>query len=171
MILANASPSSVRVGFSTFNGSPISWLIRKATRAEVSHAFLLVTDSVLGDMIMEEEIGGMQLRPYASFEKTSSIVKLVTPSAPIDVGLKAAATWLGERYDYTGVVGMLYVLIGRYFGKKWKNVLHSPHSMFCSEAIVFVLQAARYPGADALDAESTSPQDLLTFFEKQGAAS
>lgn len=155
----------IKVGFSTCKRNVLSRIIRWFTRSQASHAWLLVEGSFLGmDMVMEATEGGFRLTSYETFRKGHDIVKIVEPSFPLDEGARKAAAWLGESYDYLGLVGSAVVILGRWLRRKWRNPLDAPRSMFCSEAVVFVLQADGYPGADKLDPSATSPQDLLDFF-------
>ena len=153
----------VSIGFSASQ----DWLgkvIRWFTQSQVNHTFFLVEDLIPGvPMVMQASRGGFQLITYDRFCKGGKVIKLVTPKQDITAGVTQALQWLGEPYDTVGLVGMAWVEIGRRFKRTWKNFLHSNSTMWCSEAGVYVLQSAKYPGADKLDPSVTSPQDLLTF--------
>jgi hypothetical protein len=152
---------NVRIGFST-SDAWYSGIIRRFTRSPVSHTFLLV--EVAGhSIVLEEGPDGFRARTIENFTRGNRIVTLITPLHPVERGVEEAITWLGQRYDYFGVLGMAAVLVYRWFGKKRRNPLASSRSMFCSEANTRILQVSGYPGADKLDPESTSPADLLEF--------
>jgi len=156
-------PVSVKVGFST-SRKLLSRLIRLVTKSKASHTWLLVTDSFLGvDMVLQATMGGFQMVSFDAFQKKHKIITIVDLAHPMDMGVKEAAQWLGFRYDYLGLLGELFVEFGRWFKRKLKNPLNDPKAMFCSEAVVRVLQASSYPGSETLDASATSPQDLLDF--------
>lgn len=153
----------VLIGFST-STNPISRIIRFFTGSKASHCWILIQDAFAGqDMIMEATEGGFRLVPYVGYNVGHVIVDIVTPVIPLDEGVEKAVSWLGGRYDYTGLIGALFVLLGRRLKKRWKNPLQSSSAMFCSEAVVFLLQEAKYPGADLLDPSGTTPQDLINF--------
>lgn len=154
------------IGFSTGRASLISWAIRKMTGSKVSHAFLLFDDVTLGDrFLMEADRGGFQTQRLKLFLKSNVLVVEV----PVDISVesvRAADRWIGEGYDYLGLVGEAIVKIAAWFGRKIESPLADPRSMFCSEAMVRLLQEAQYPGAAGLIGRDTSPQDLLSFLLK-----
>jgi hypothetical protein len=154
----------VSIGFSTSDWW-VSRAIRWATRARVSHAFLLLEGvSPLGDLVLEAEWSGLRLSTLAKAAQGGTrVVETVVPAVDLAPAVLKALSWIGEEYNYTGLLGMFWVCLGRYFGKAWRNPLRNSRSMFCSEAVVYVLQEARYPGADALDPQSVDPQALADF--------
>jgi hypothetical protein len=155
----------IKVGFST-RSNIVSKTIRWATHSRVSHAWLLLEGSFFGnDMVMEATEGGFKLVPYSAFKLANDVVDVITPRVSIESGVRASALWLGEGYDYFGLFGEIFVLIGRWFKRKIRNPLAERNAMFCSEAVVYVLQASSYPGANTLVADSTSPEDLLEFLK------
>lgn len=162
----------VKVGFSTHGNNIVSRLIRWLTKSKASHAWLLVEDPFFGlEMVMEATETGFRLIPLANFKaEGNNIVALLEPSSPLDEGVKQAGKWLGEHYDFAGLFGASVVILGRWLRRKWRNPFGSPKSMFCSEAVVRVMQASKFPGAEGLDPEATTPQDLLDFFVAAGLA-
>jgi hypothetical protein len=162
---------NVRCGFSTSSWW-VSRVIRFFTRATVSHAFLLI-EGVPGmpPLVCEAEWCGWKLSTEAALTRgTTHIVKVVEPKISLTEAFLGSLAWLDEQYDYVGLLGMAWVSVGRWLGKKWRNPLRSSSSMFCSEAVVYVLQRAGYPGAGALDPQSISPEDLLQFLEATGSS-
>lgn len=157
----------VIIGFSTprrFN--VLSWAIRKITGSRASHAWLRVVDPLFHlDMVMEAHTTGMRLIPRAVFEKGNAVVALAYPQGDFSTALGKAGKFLGRKYDFEGLLGMAWVLLGRWLHRKWRNPLNSTKALFCSEAVVEMLQAAKYPGAERLAADSTSPEDLLEFLQ------
>lgn len=157
----------IQIGFSTSDWW-VSRVIRWFTRSPVSHAFLLLTGEhahpLFGDLVLEAEWCGWDLSTRAALTRgTTHIVELVTPIVPLDDAIRKAGEWLKEAYNYEGIAGEAIVNIGRRLGKRWRNPLRNSRSMFCSEAVTYVLQAANYPGAYTLDPQSTSPADLAEF--------
>lgn len=159
---------TVQIGFSTSNAW-ISRAIRFFTRAKVSHAFLTYNDITIGEpMVMEADYTGYHLRSFKSATLSSTIVVLSTPKSPIDGILPLCAGWLDKPYDYLGIVGFIWVCIGRWCKAKWHSPLHDSKALFCSESIVLALQDLKYPHADKLVAVETSPDDLLNFMKAEG---
>ena len=148
--------------------NPISSLVRRLCKSEVSHAVFVYADADWGvDMVMEAADSGFRIMPLERFEETNTIVAMVEPKQSIEVGLKfVALEYLGTAYDFGGLIGGALVMLGRWLKRKWNNPLENSKALFCSEAVVVALQKSAYPGADALDAKTTTPQDLLTFFGK-----
>ncbi len=117
-------------------------------------------------MVMESEGGlGGSVRIVRFNPNNSSIVKLIEPKYPIEVGMQKMVDHLGEIYDYKGLFGMAWVETGRWLRKKWINPWQSSKAMFCSELVMKVLQDSGYSGADEYDAGSTDPQILMDFLE------
>jgi hypothetical protein len=133
-----------------------------------SHAFFIYHDvDWSADMVMEAHEVGFRLIPLAHFEKKNEIVASFVPKASLESGLREVAlTYLGTHYDFGGLIGSAFLLLGRWLKRKWHNPLQDARSVFCSEAVVIAMQKSKYPGADGLEARDTTPQDLLNFFEK-----
>ncbi len=151
----------IRVGFST-NRTILSWAIRKFTKSKVSHCFFIV--NLWGTECVLEAAGlGVVALPLSEFLKNNQIVTIYGLGLQDNHTMQQAISLLGKPYDFLGLLGFLWVLIGRRLGRSWKNPVHSENQLFCSEAIVRVLQKSNYKGASLLDPEQTSPQDLLVF--------
>jgi len=160
---------STRIGFSTSKTSWISRIIRWFTRSTVSHCFIVDHDDEWKrDMIMESEGGmGGSVRIVKFNPDSPSIVKLVTPRHDIEAGMNKMVDHLGDVYDYGGLFGMAWVILGRWLRKKWANPWQSSRAMFCSELVAQVLVDSGYPGAQRFDPATTDPELLLRFFEKE----
>jgi hypothetical protein len=158
----------IQVGFSYRRGNLVSWLIRKITRSRVSHVWLAIMDPHFGStiLVMEAEFTGWQMVDLTQFLKKNTIVSLIQPKVSLATGLQLSAKWLGEPYNFEGLLGAFIVVVGQWLKRKWKNPWESPKSVFCSEAIVRILQASNYPGAQNLDPGSASPGQILTFLEE-----
>jgi len=159
----------VSIGF-TSSPSEISKVIRTATRAKVSHAYIVVDNlPVVGHEVYEAAWVGFRMATRA---KVGTIIKEVPVDVNVTLAVATLRDWLETPYDYAGLFGELPVCIGRLFGRRWKNPWASAHHMFCSEAATYLLQIAgnsvdlkRKIGP--LDARSTSPEDLLQALESQ----
>lgn len=154
---------TTRVGFST-SKHPISAVIRWVTRSPASHAWLVYWDQDFQrDMVMEASAYGFRLIPFSVFQKNNTVIEVHDLGVMLHQGLSSVSDWLGSRYDGLGLIGMLWVYLGRMLKRRWSNPLGSPHGMFCTEAIVRALQADLFPGSSALVPEGSSPPDLMVF--------
>ena len=68
-----------------------------------------------------------------------------------------------------GLFGMIWVELGRWLKRKWKNPWRSSKTMFCSEAVARVMVDSEYPGTKGWDVQSIDPEMLIEFFEKEQA--
>lgn len=152
---------NVRIGFST-SRAWYSRIIRRETKSRVSHTFLVV-DFAGTDLVFEEGTFGYTVRTLADLAKHDTIVAIVKPKYPVEMGFIKSLADLGQPYGYLVLLGMAFVMFGRKLGRRWRNPLRSAHSMICSERNTLVLQDSLYPGAHLFDPSSTSPEDLLEF--------
>lgn len=158
--------SNIRVGFSTTD-SLLSRLIRKLTKQSVSHNFFVVT--MFGvDMVVEASFFGLRATPLVRVQanKHEQII-ILTPQYDLTAGFTRLLYHLGEAYDFNGLLGMAWVMLGRWFGKKWRNPVRSVSEMFCSEAIARAMVWSNYPGYVDVDPNSVAPGDLLLFFKEE----
>lgn len=157
----------IRVGFSTHKSNFLSATIRIFTGSKVSHTWLLVEDEPFFGipMVMEATEVGFRYIPFETFKSKNDVVEVLTPTHPLDKGVHVANAWLGDSYDFLGLLMSFFVVVGHWVKRKVKNPVHSSRSMFCSEAVVRVLQASDYPGVADLDPSSTTPQDLLSLLK------
>jgi hypothetical protein len=107
------------------------------------------------------------------FRRQNRIVKIVKPAVDLRPGFqRLVPTWLGRfDYDFAGLLtGGILTAVRRWTKRQVKNPLRSAGQVFCSEAVVRVLQAPEvdYPGAQGLDPESSTPADLMVMFDRQG---
>lgn len=164
----SSTPVSIRriqVGFSHTNGfwSLLSRIIMLATGKPYSHCWLFIPNGILGkDVVLQASKENYAFVEFSSFSASNTIVKIVTPPYPLESGVQAGLEWLGEPYDYTGLAGMLWVLIGRRFHKKWKNWLAAKGHMWCSESVAAVLKNLpdSYPLAKDIDVTRMGPEDV-----------
>lgn len=154
----------ITVGFSTRRGNILSFMIRFLTKSKVSHAWVAFKEPLLGHVVLESTWGGFRPVSYESFLKHNNVVGEFDPKWDLSLGVRAAREWLGSAYDTPGLLGNIFVIIGRWVKRKWMNPFRNAKSQFCSEAVVRILQASSFPGVDNLDPESTFPQDLYELF-------
>lgn len=151
----------IYIGFSTQPKSTLSRIVRWFTKSKTSHA-LIVFQMFGRDWILESGIKGVVILPIERLDGV--MVELIpVPQLSEEDLSKAMVNNLGDDYDFTGLFGMAINVLGRWFKAKWKNPWNNPRSMFCSEFVVKTLQQSGYPGADRLEAATTTPQDLLDF--------
>lgn len=158
----------VFVGFSTpRRWNPLSALIRAMMRSQASHAWLLVEDPLFElRLVLEAHSTGFRLIAFAEFVKENRVVALVEPAHDLHRGLPEAGGWLGDQFDVLGLFGIFLTLVGRWLSpRRWRNPFTSSRALFCSEAVVRVMKASRYPGAERLGDETTTPAELLAFLE------
>lgn len=162
--------NTIYIGFSTpkaFN--PVSWIVRKLTKSNASHTWVMYFDEDL-DMyvVMEAHELGFRILPFKRFSDKNKIVAIIDPVWPIcnysdrsSDGLVFLSKFLGSGYDWLGLIGNAIVILGEWLHLRWHNPFKSKNSMFCSEANVRMLQIVKYPGAEVLIPDDISPQDLL----------
>ena len=158
----------IAIGFSTPRskglGTLFSWVIRKLTRSSISHVSIIFRDATLNElMVLEANMLGFRAIPYRAFARKNYVHYLIWPHHALGEGLQAAVAWIGTHYDYAGLIGMSVVLLGRALRRRWRNPFRSGRTQFCSEAVVRVLQASKYPGSETLSPDDCDPQQLLEF--------
>ncbi|MGC4114605.1 MAG: hypothetical protein QM765_08345 [Myxococcales bacterium] len=152
----------VKIGFSTARGNPASLIIRALTGSKASHAWLLVRVDPFGqDFVFEASEYGVRLVPWGQFRRQNRIVAVFEPQVSLEPAMQKAGELLGAYYDFKGLVGMAFVILGRWLRRKWRNPLNTAKAMWCSELVAKVLKWAHHPGVEDLAPTRTSPQDLL----------
>lgn len=160
----------VYVGFSTpRRWNPLSALIRAMMKSRASHAWLLVEDPLFElRLVLEAHSTGFRLVSLANFVRDNKVVAIVEPAHPIEPGLPEAGGWLGDQFDVLGLFGIFLTMVAGWFRRRaWKNPFTSSRALFCSEAVVRVMKAAHYPGAERLGDETTTPAELLEFLRAE----
>lgn len=160
----------IKIGFST-SGLWISRLIRWASKAKVSHTFVIIEDGDFGyPMVVQEAWQGFTLQTLDNFKAAGNVVlNVIDPKVPLNIGLVAVAPLLGTQYGYLQLIGAGFVRLFQVFKKKIHNPFRNTRSLFCSELNTILLQKSGYPDAGGLDASNTSPEDLLEFMQKKEA--
>ena len=152
-----------RIGFST-GTRMLSRIIRWFSRSSVSHAWLLYWDVDFNrDMVLESTLEGVRIIPFDVFQKHNKIIKVFTPSFSLKVGWAKVGEHLGECYDFTGLLGMIFVILGRWFKRRWRNPWNSTKGLFCSEFVASVLQWSQAPNTEYWDPSIMTPEDLYEY--------
>lgn len=151
----------ISIGFSTTD----TWmgkLIRWFTKSQVSHVFVYFELGNSG-WVVEAGWTGVDIISWDKFTRDNKVVKMVNLPDAVDPDLAYTLEMVGEPYDYPGLLGMVLVMAGRHFHRKWNNPTASGKAIFCSEMVTVLLQQSNYPGAEKLTPRNTSPDDLLKF--------
>ena len=128
----------------------------------MSHAFILA--EVDGRrVVIGADWNGFILQSYRRFRRDNYVVAVPHLVQSIDAGSGYFLDRLDDPYDWLGFVGMGLVEFGRRTGRSWRNPWSKSSRLFCSKAVVKLLQVVGYPGAEHLMPGETNPQDLLNF--------
>lgn len=156
----------ILIGFST-SRSWISAVIRWFTRSKVSHAFISYYDPVYQEpMVLEADSTGFRIITLARFNTSNQVVEMVPPKIDVSGSMAFIGQWLGTPYDWKSLFGEGLVMLLRRLGRRIRNPFTSSSKLICSESVVRLLQHAKYPGAETLIPDSTSPEDLLDFLKE-----
>lgn len=149
----------ISVGFSTTN-MVVSRIIRWATKAKCSHTFIIF-DWLGEKWILEAGFTGVAPMRYDKFKKSNTIVAEVDlPGLVID-DIKSALDEMGDNYDFGGLFGGFWPLIGTWFKMKWNNPWNNTKAMFCSELVATWLKQLKWKGCAWLTPADVTPQQLL----------
>lgn len=150
------------VGFSTTD-KLLSQLIRLATRSKVSHAYFRTT-LLSRPVVVHADWQGVTVTDYARWLRANSVVAEYRIDAPILPMVGELFEHLGAGYDWGGLVGQGWVLLGRLFGRTWANPLQSNDRWYCSE---LVADSLRQMGAQLpWRPEAASPEDLYRYAQR-----
>lgn len=149
----------IRIGFSASRGL-LGRFVRWFTRSPINHTWIAVRSMGL-ELIIHSTVGGVQVDLRDKWEKRNRVVEEYRVIPDVTEGFHKAMSYLGDRYDYLGLLGFVPYYIGRWFGRKVKNPWASTRAVVCSELIVRLRAGGKLPEWDSLDPESTAPSDLL----------
>ena len=146
--------------FSTSDGIA-SWFIRKMGRSKASHC--AIGAEMYGvPVIVEDTVGGVRVYPRKRWIGGKRIIGEYRFVPNMEDGLRHAIGHVGDEYDYVGLLGYFWVLMGRWLNKKWRNPLAKASAAVCSEFILELDPRREFiPEWKQLVASSTMPQDLL----------
>ena len=154
----------IKVGFSRSN-SIVGAIIRWFTKSEVNHVFLIFP---LGgfEWVLEASWFGVYIIPYERYVIHANVTR-VFEIEEAKLNSMSMLRFIGAGYDYAGLIGMAWVMLGRSLRRGWRNPWQSQKASFCSEMVASLLIEAKYPGAKELDPRQTSPEDLLKLLDKR----
>lgn len=152
---------TLKIVFST-SKSPVSGLIRKITKSPTSHVFF-VFDVGPKELMLEAGFTGIEFNDYKNYAKSHVIVAehLLAEGADRKQYLYKALEFLDTKYDFGGLFGGLWVIVGRWFKRIWKNPLQNSKALFCSEYVATVLKEAGHPKLQDCIPSEITPKDLL----------
>ncbi len=156
---------TVYIGFSDQAWNPLSWIVSIFTKSRASHVWLVTSLFDTKCVVEAGAFGFFPSRTLKRFRAKNRIVSLIPIQHDLTPGMRWAAESFGERYDYGGLFGMVVVVAGRFFHRRWRNPIGSRHALFCSEAVAEILKRSGYPGAEAFVPEETTPEQILKFLE------
>lgn len=159
----------MNIVFST-NNHVMSYLIRKATKSEVSHVSIRYSGDESHWMV--EAKGGEGVAPgwWNYFLKKNKVVGTYKIKNIEERDLEKIVDdcldiMIGKHYDYLAVFGILITyIVKKITGKEIKNFLGSSKNYFCSEFILRVSKVIEEQSNTKIyegDFELTSPEDLL----------
>ena len=128
------------VGFSCAPG-PLSFVVRKLTRSEASHCFF--SFKLAGTpLVLHADHRGVSIESRKIFDAENKTVGEFQLLTGLDACIDELLADLGRPYDYGGLVGQGWVLLGQTFGRRWENPLQSNNAWYCSELVTHFLQEA-----------------------------
>jgi hypothetical protein len=161
----------MRVGFSS-GTSLFSKVIKKMTRSEASHAYI-VFESYGEELVLHSNGHGVGCEHYTAFNKRSEIVvefELLLSPAEEMRAMAFALKQLLKPYDVWAIVGFAWVLVNKSFGRKVRQPFRNRSAYFCSELVITALQAGMFPLTHSMDREMVSPEDLIDFLDGHSMA-
>lgn len=155
----------ISIGFSTTR-SLVSGVVRWFTKSTVSHSFITF-DWLDQKWVIEAEANGVQIVPMSNFLARKNIIVKTFDMPNLTMNhLKLVLDNAGEAYDYTGLFGAIFTIIGSWFKMKWHNPWNNAKEAFCSELIAQWLKDLDIPAADSLIPSDMTPMALLTFLQE-----
>jgi hypothetical protein len=157
---------TVYVGFST-GTNIVSRLICKMMGAPYSHVYVNFPSLLLNrDIIYEASHFSVAFSGKTS-RKVVKEYKLEVPEAVKVKTLQFAIDHLGAPYGVMQLVGFMWVILCRKFGKKVKNpIQNGPKAYVCSEIVAEMLKHLGYPMEGDMD--TITPKDVDEFLTKMG---
>jgi hypothetical protein len=157
---------STSLVFTTSSGY-LSRAIRAMTRSTVSHVAIgteIFGEPVLIHSALDGETGrtGVQITPRARWLRDNTTIAEYEIVPDVTSSMASMVRLLCERYDKLGLLGYVIVIVARWLGKKIMNPLSSSTRFVCSRYVLKLDPTGELiPEWKGLDAEQTTPQDLL----------
>ena len=144
------------VGFS-YSNSLFSKLIKIFTSSKISHTYIrLPVPEYNTSVVFQASLLSVHYVTADVFKSHSTIVEeyeLEVSDEQFSVGEKFRVTEVGKPYSYTQILGFLYVLMLRKFGKKVSNPLsNGDHAYVCVEVVANSIGVS--------NGESMTPEEL-----------
>lgn len=142
------------------NHDLFAWIAQTATHAPVNHAAILAP---CGCCQIAAEGNGVRL---SALPRLPDPDVFVLPAADPVRGLaaaQAAATQLGDGYDYAAYVPLLARLLHRALPDALK-----PHMFICSALVTWALREAGIDPCPGLDTRTVTPADLFLALAQRG---
>lgn len=137
----------------------ISKIIRFLTNSKVSHSAIgLELDGV--KYFLHADTKGVNLVSRSNFLKEDYLIDEFEVIPNIEEEVFCGLRYIGKKYDYTGLVGFLPMMLFRIFGIKITNILNNKSSYFCSEFIVDIDKFSKIKEFSGIKPGETSPKDL-----------
>lgn len=155
----------VEVGFST-SSSWVSRAIEWVLGGEVSHAFFLVEDDTLGQLVYQAAGNGPELVTRALFERTHRVVARFPPAMDLSMAVRESIRkYVGYSYDYGADLSIAVNRAAKVLGFKVHVDFAEDHASECSALVVrtMLLAEPAYPGVGDLDPKLVDPVSLLEF--------
>ena len=148
--------------FSTASGI-LSWLIRRfqGKNAKASHC-AIGTEMHGIPVVIEDTVGGVRIYPRDRWIKEHRLVEEYAFLPPnMEDGVRHTIEHVGDKYNYAGLFGYLWVMLGRWLRHKWHNPFASTRKDVCS-GFILEMDPDRIlvPEWKSLIASETIPEDL-----------
>jgi hypothetical protein len=153
------SNDGIYLGFSTTN-IWLSRFIRRGSRSLYSHCWVRHGSEVWGGTwITHADWPTLRTWPWKVATRGWTVEQHYRPLFDIKPALEAVRGDFEERFDWLGLLGMVWVLVNRrWWHRRIKNPLARPGASYCSEFIAEILVAAKLPGTEKWDPMTTSPK-------------
>ena len=160
--------SSIRFTFITSN-SLLSRVIRWMTRETITHVIIDDLQLCGRDVVLEAVGKGVTISDRARTLEGCEVVDII--DVPTGAAFKSTVIYnvirdnLGAGYDYTGMLGYLWVMLGRALKQRWHNPLGNAKSYVCVELAVDILRRIDPVRASLIDPLAITPQEFRDFLE------
>jgi hypothetical protein len=155
----------VSIGFSTTN-TLISRIIRRLTKANISHSYIRLYDGFLGvSLVIHADFPGVVVIPASKFDKENIAIEEFEIDDPrLGESVRKNMRLIGKKYDFLNLISWLPVMIFKsWFKRKIKNPLDDPNKLICVDFCLHIMNDA---GVTCLPYNVLSPKELCKWFEE-----
>lgn len=134
----------IKIGFSTTN-SIWSKIIRRLTKANVSHTYIKFYDSTLGtDLVLHADYSGVQFELAEKFDIGNfTVEEYEIDDTRLDKAVKNNLWHLGKKYNYYKMFNFIFfIMFKRWFVRKMKNPIVDAGKIICVDFIFYILNDA-----------------------------